>query len=633
MTAGEEPSTIRARDGEPVRPAQVAPPEEYLAYDLGADLTLLRRLLPYVRRHAGLFSAALGLIPLSAGASLVQPLLLKGAIDAAIVDESRSALMTVVWLFLLAISVEFVARFAQVYAMQLGGQRILAELREETFDRVQRLHIAFFDRTPVGKVVTRVTNDIDSLGELFASGAVMAVADILMLLGIVAFMLALDWRLSLVAFAALPPLAIVVNVVRRYAREAFRNIRTRIAQLNAYLAEQVQGIAVVQAFGHEAECQLEYAQINAGYRDANHRAIRYDAFLYSVVESVSAATVAILLYFGAVRVGMLPEGTQSAAYVGTVVAFYEYIQRFFVPIRDLAQKYTIIQSALAAAERIFGIHDLEELDAPRLEDPPTAPTEDDDVVLALRGVTFAYRPGTPVLKDVTLEARRGETIALVGATGAGKTTVTSLLLRLYDVQEGHVVVGGHDVRELDRRALRERFAVVNQDVFLFAGTVLENITGGEATPDEARVVDALDRVGALELVERRGGLGARVEERGSNYSAGERQLLAFARALYLDRDILILDEATARIDSETEARLQRAILEVLRGRTALVIAHRLSTIRHADRILVFHKGRVVEEGDHRSLIEDGGIYARLVRLQFAGEEDAPGAAEASATYR
>lgn len=602
--------------------AQLAPPEEEAHAPVGADLGMLARLFPFIaRRDAFLFIVSLAVLtPLASGAALFQPLLIKGAIDAALVTVSQSSLTQVVWLFLLTIAIELAARFGQVYFLQLAGQRTLARLRSATFEKLQRLHIAYFDRTPVGRVVTRVTNDVDSLGELFASGAIMAVADILMLVGIVGFMLYLDWRLALVAFCALPPLALVVNIFRRLARDAFRAIRTRIAQLNAYLAEQVQGAAVIQAFGREAECQREYESINAAYREANHRAIRYDALLYSVVESVSAVTVALVLWYAAVRVAGLPEQA-SAAWVGTVVAFYEYIQRFFVPIRDLAQKYTIVQSSLAAAERIFEVLDLDEYDAPDDVTPNLSPARDPDAVLAFEDVRFGYREGQDVLRGIDFAAHRGEKIAIVGATGAGKTTVTALLLRLHDVGSGRVLVDGQDVRALSRDALRSRFGLVSQDVFLFAGSVLHTVTAGDPEPDVTRAEACLRQVGAWDRVmAREGGLEARVDERGQNFSAGERQLLAFARALYLDREILILDEATASIDSETEGRLQLAIERLLAGRTAIIIAHRLSTIRAADRILVFHKGRIVEDGDHDALLAQNGVYARLVRLQFAEAE-------------
>ncbi len=612
-----------------VRPAKLAPPEE-APRSQDTDLGMLRRLVPYARPHALLFGLAFGLMPVAMVASLVQPILIRDAIDSALVTRSTDALSMTVWLFLVAITVEFVARFGQVYWMQLAGQRALAQLRMDTFAKVQRLHVRFFDRTPVGRVVTRMTNDVDSLGEVFASGAVMAAADVLMLGGIVLFMLWLDWRLSLVAFCALPPLALVVNLFRRFAREAFRAIRAKIALLNAYLAEQVQGISVVQAFGREAECGAEYASINADHRDANHRSILFDALLYSVVESVATVTVALVLWYAAIRFAGLP-AEETTAWVGTVVAFYEYIRRFFVPIRDLSQKYTIVQSSLAAAERIFGLLDRDEIDAPNGVEHPPAPAVDEDVVLAFRDVTFGYREGTPVLKGVSLTARRGEKIAIVGATGAGKTTVTALLLRLHDVWEGSVLVDGEDVRALPVGDLRRRFGVVSQDIFLFAGTVLDNVAIGDPSPDRARAERCLRQVGAWDLVERReGGLDGRVDERGANWSAGERQLLAFARALYVDRPILILDEATASIDSETEARLQQAIERVLAERTSIIIAHRLSTIREADRILVFHKGQIVERGTHDELIRLGGVYARLHSLQFDEPEGADGPAEAAA---
>jgi ATP-binding cassette subfamily B protein len=581
------------------------------------DWRLLKRMYPWVRPHALLLGGALLLMPVASLVSLAQPYLIKLAIDATLVERSAAALREVVVLFVAALLAEFVTRFGQTYLMQLAGQRTMAGLRRATFRHVQRLRVGYFDRTPVGRVVTRVTNDVDSLSEFFASGAVTAIADVVTLVGIVAFMLYLDWQLSLVAFAALPPLAVLVNLFRRFAREAFRDIRARIAQLNAYLAEQVQGVAVVQAFGREERCAREYEQINAGYRDANYRAIKYDALLYSVVESISVASVAVILWYASTEAGLVGDPDAAAAYIGTVVAFYEYIQRFFIPIRDLATKYTIIQQSLAAAERIFGLLDVDEIDAQAAAEPRPAQPAGEAPALSFDAVTFGYRPGHPVLEDVTLDVRQGEMVAIVGATGSGKTTLTSLLLRLYELETGTIRLGGVDVRSLDRHDLRRRFAVVPQDVFLFSGTVLENVALGAdsaSSADAERARDVLQRAGAWELLERRGGLDARVDERGQNFSAGERQLLALARALYTDPPFLMLDEATANIDSETEARLQLAVSEVVRGRTSLVIAHRLSTIRNADRIVVLHRGRVVEEGTHDALLASHGVYARLHRL-------------------
>lgn len=591
------------------------------------DRELARRLWPFLRPHLRWLVVALVAMPAAAAASLYQPLLLKRAIDATLVERSTDALWTVVALFAGTVVVETAFRFAQSWAMQLAGQRAMADLRRAVFAHVQRLPIRYFDRTPSGRIVTRATNDVDGLSELFASGAVTAIADVVTLAGIVVFMLALDWELSLVTFVALPPLAFLVDLFRRRARLAFRDIRARIAQLNAYLAEQVQGIAVVQALAREALCAAEYRAINDAYRRANLRSIRYDALLYSVVEAIATATVAMLLWYASVRAGWLPEDG-SKLWVGTVVAFYEYIQRFFVPVRDLSTKFTVIQSSLASAERIFGLLDEPTADEPDADEPDADgrgadgrdAADPDDVAVRFDHVTFGYLPGHPVLRDVDFAVRRGETVALVGATGAGKTTVTSLLLRLYEIDEGGIRLHGRDVRGIPGEALRRRFAVVPQDVFLFAGTVLENVALEDA-PDRDRAEQALARVGALPHLEGRGGLDARVEERGVNFSAGERQLLAFARALYRDPDVLILDEATANVDSETEAELQEAVLALTRGRTSLVIAHRLSTVRHADRILVFHHGRLVEQGTHDALVAAGGVYARLVALQFAAERE------------
>lgn len=601
------------------RQAGVRPPADVATDERTYDLALLRRLLPFARESTWLFVVAGVLVPLSSLSSLIQPLLLRSAIDAALVDRSRAALLSVVGMYAVAIAVEFVAKFAQMYTVQLGGQRTIAELRRATYRRVERLPLSYFDKTPVGRIVTRVTNDADAIGELFASGAILGIADVFMLFGIVGFMLYLDPMLTVVAFLAVPPLLIAVRWIRVRARDAFREIRGNIAQLNAYLSEQVQGIATVQAFGREAECLREYEDINAAHRDANFRAIRYDALLYSVVESIASVTIAVLLWFGAVRVGMIDE-VRSAAYVGTIVAFYEYVQRFFVPIRDLSQKYTILQSSLAAAERVFLLLDIDENDASARVDETRRPTLDGGAAIELDHVTFGYRADRPVLRDVSLAIARGEKIAVVGPTGSGKTTLTALALHLYAPQSGAVRIFGDDVRELSAAAVRSLFSVVSQDVFMFAGTVLENVSVFASSPDRARAEKALRDVGAWDNMALRGGLDAEVRERGSNFSAGERQLIAFARALYLDRPIFVLDEATANVDSETEAKLQRAVDVVMADRTALIIAHRLSTIRKADRIVVLRKGEVAEIGTHDELVAAGGLYARLHALQFLEAE-------------
>jgi ATP-binding cassette, subfamily B, multidrug efflux pump len=583
------------------------------------DLSLVRRLWPFLKPHALLLTLSILLIPLTTAASLYQPYLVKETVDAVLLSPTHRSWSQLVGLYAIAVLVQFVGFFGQTYLVQLAGQRSMVQLRRAVFDHALKLRVRFYDRTAVGRVQTRVTNDIDALGEAFSSGAVMAIADIVLILGVVGFMISIDLQLSLVAFATLPPLMLAIDLIRRGARRAFRDIRARIAQLNGYLAEQVQGVQVVQAFGREAACAEEYSFINDAHRNANLRAIRYDAAMYSVVEAVSVTAVALVLLYAVYRLGGLPEGTHAVTYVGTVVAFQQYIQLFFMPIRDFSTKYTIVQSSLAAAERVFGL-----LDQPEVEDadPPAPKTiaRDQARTLAFEDVSFGYREGERVLHDLTFTMRPGETIAVVGPTGAGKSSIISLLLRLYDIDAGAIRVGDVDIRELRRHELRGLISVVPQDVFLFAGTVAVNIAQKHA-PDLAKVEDVLRRVGALDaILSREGGLSARVEERGSNFSAGERQLLAFARALYRDAPLLVLDEATAHIDSETEARLEAAVRELVRGRTSLVIAHRLSTVRRANRILVLHKGRIVEQGTHEELIALGRMYARLYRLQLQQQE-------------
>ncbi|HEX2676397.1 MAG TPA: ABC transporter ATP-binding protein [Polyangiales bacterium] len=588
------------------------------------DLGLLKSLLPYLRPQWVLLGASLMLVPISTFGTLLQPYLLKHTVDAVLVQHDEALWRRMVMFYGFAVLTEFLAGFAESYCMQLAGQRSMADLRREVFRHAQRMRIRYYDKTPVGRVLTRVTNDVDSLSELFSSGAVMAVADLLTLLGIIVFMLYLDYRLSLITFLALPPLWLAIEVIRKRAREAFRDIRARIAELNAYLSEQVQGILVVQAYGRQAASAAEYRAINDDYRVANYRAIRLDALLFSIVESVSMCCVALVLFYASVRAGVIEGNAKQAAYIGTVVAFYQYIQQFFVPIRDLSTKYTIIQSALAAAERVFGFlsnQDVEQNENGHARGPAPDATQ---ATIEFAHVDFSYRgDGDKVLSDVSFKVEAGEHVALVGATGAGKTTTVSLMLRLYEYDSGEIRVAGRDVRSYSRPELRRAFSVVPQDVFLFAGTVAQNVAFSPTDVDEARVRDVLRRVGALDLVERRAeGIHARVEERGGNFSAGERQLLAFARALYRDAPFMILDEATANIDSETEARLQAAVSELMRGRTAVVIAHRLSTIQKADRIVVFHHGQIVEQGTHQQLLDLGQVYAHLHRLQFGDTQEA-----------
>jgi ATP-binding cassette subfamily B protein len=579
------------------------------------DTRLIKRLWPYVKPHGKWLFASLATLVVLAAVNLVRPMLMGDVVKQADHRDGAGLLRDGALLAGLLILVQTLT-FAQTYMMQLAGARAMSDLRAEVFLFLQRLQLRYFDRTPVGRLVTRATNDVDAILEAFASGVLNAVGDLIALGGIVVIMVALDWRLSLIAFAALPVVGLIVNFVRKRSREAYRDIRTKTARLNAFLNEQVAGIAVVQAFAREAEVAHEFDEINESYRDANKRSIYYEAILDAAIEMVSTLCVAsILFYAGFDRIGDHP------ITFGLVVTFTQYVKQFFEPVSLLASRYTLLQSAMAGAERIFSLLDVKETDPEPLARERCAPDGEPDEAIALEHVTFEYKTDLPVLKDVTLHVKRGEKVALVGATGAGKTTVASVVLRLYEPKAGVVRVLGKDVRQYDRHSLREQFSVVPQDVFLFSGTVLSNVAMSDPSPDPAKARRALERVGAWELFDRRGGLEAIVQERGANFSAGERQLLAFARAVYRDAPLLVLDEATASIDSDTEARLQQALDVVMEGRTAIVIAHRLSTIRAVDRIVVFHKGKIVEAGRHEELMAKGGVYARLYRLQFAKEKE------------
>jgi ATP-binding cassette subfamily B protein len=579
------------------------------------DARLLGRLWPFVRPHASQLYLSLALLLVTAALSLVRPLIMKSIIDAGAIAKDQSKMLEGSYLLLGVVAVEQTLTFFQIYSMQLAGARSMADLRAHVFRFLHGLRLGFFDRQPIGRLVTRVTNDVDAISELFASGALNAVGDLVRLVGIVAMMLLLDWRLSLIAFAALPPVALFVNRIRHGSRKAYRDIRTKTARLNAFLNEQVSGMAVVQAFGREKAAAAEFDETNLAYRNANFRSIKFEASLDAAIEMVTMVCVALVLIAAGMR----------ASSVGTIAAFIAYIRQFFEPISSLSQRYTLVQSAMTGAERVFELLETNEIDAPQpmrtaSEEMRAAPRA--DLSFELDHVDFEYKEGVQVLHQVSLVARRGEKIAIVGATGSGKTTIASLLLRLYEATSGAVRVLGRDVRSYTRSELRQNFAVVPQDVYLFPGTIASNVAVGDLAPDRGRVEAALDHVSGLDLFARReGGLDAKVEERGANFSAGERQLIAFARALYKNPPILILDEATASVDSDTESRLQRALAALMEGRTALIIAHRLSTIRAVDRIIVLSKGRVVEEGRHDELLARNGLYARLYRLKSAQDAE------------
>lgn len=578
------------------------------AYDLKLIKRLWRFILPYKR----LFWFSMLLLPLQQLFGLAQPYIMKEAIDDYIAGGDLWGLQGMALLFLVALIGEVIVFYFHYYMTMLVAQGCLADLRVAIFSYVQKLPTSYFDRNPVGRLVTRMTTDVDVLQEMFAAGVMTLISDFIMLAWIVVIMFYLHVALALVSLALIPFMLLAINFFRIKARQTYRLIRERIARINAYLGEAIMGMAVIQLFGREQKSYREFDQLNSAHRDALQLSNIYEAALYSMVEAAGSVSVGLLLWYGG---GEVLHGVIG---IGTLVAFKEYIHRFFVPLRDFSQKYAVMQSAMSSAERIFHL-----LDTPVTIASPAKPVIPRPFrgEIAFEDVWFSYKEGEPVLKGVSLRVEPGEKVAVVGATGSGKTTTIKLLSRFYDIQRGSVKVSGVDVRDWDLQALRRHIGVVLQDVFLFSGNIRANLClGDETVPQErieraARYANAAGFIGHLPDT-----FNAQVRERGSNFSAGQRQLLALARVLVFQPEILVLDEATSSVDTETELLIQDALEKIMRGRTCLVIAHRLSTIRNADRIIVLHRGEVREVGSHAQLLQQRGIYYRLYQLQHAQEE-------------
>jgi ATP-binding cassette subfamily B multidrug efflux pump len=574
------------------------------------DARLMRRLLAYLRPYWRQVLVALAAIVVGGVASLAQPYLMKVAIDRYVAVRRLDGLNDLAMLYLVVLAAAFGAEYLQTWTMQLTGQRIMFDLRMSIYAHLQRLDLAFYDRNPVGRLMTRVTSDVDVLNDLFTSGVVTVFGDVFALVGIMATMLWLNWRLALVAFAVLPLVVLVTQWFRRNVRDSYRVVRGWIARINAFLQENITGMTTVQLFRREPLNFARFDEIDRKHRDANVDSIFFYAVFYPAIEAISALASALIIWYGGASV---LSGTLT---LGALVAFLQYVQRFFRPISDMSEKFNVMQAAMASSERIFKL-----LDEPVAIESPRQPERRPASAgghIAFENVWFAYSGENWVLRDVSFEVRPGQRVGIVGATGSGKTTLINLLLRFYDVQKGRITVDGVDIRRLDLQQLRSLFSLVLQDVHLFTGTIADNIRLGDASIDDERVRRAAEAVHAGAFINRMpAGYASPVAERGATLSVGQKQLLSFARALAFDPRVLILDEATSSVDTETELIIRDALRVLMAGRTTIAIAHRLSTIQDMDQILVLHKGTLREQGTHQDLLAQRGIYFKLFELQYA----------------
>jgi len=589
---------------------------EYLHEDeaLGKayDHRLMKRLLKYLRPYRWHVAGAVAILSVNSGLQLLGPYLIKLAIDGPIANGDIGGLGIYALLYLGMLAVIFFTRYAESILTQWIGQRTVYDLRLQVHKHLLGRDLRFYDKNPVGRLLTRVTSDVNVLNELFSSGVIMAIGDMFMVVGIVGVMLWIDWKLALVSFAVVPLLAWASIVFRHRARTAYRDVRAKVAKLSAFLQEHITGVSVAQSFGQEEAVFQRHQTINAGLRDANFRTILYYAIFFPVVEVIGALSLALIIGYGGGQV------MAGALTFGVLVAFIQYAEKFYAPIRDLSEKYNILQGAMASSERIFNLLDTGH-DVPR----PRKQLEVESVKgkVEFDHVWFAYKDEEWVLEDICLEVNAGEKIAVVGATGAGKTSIISLINRLYEFQQGSILIDDVDIREWDPRRLRENIGLVLQDVFLFSGTIAQNIRLGNPKITDETIHQAAREVGADTFIERLPDkYGQVIGERGVGLSFGEKQLLSFARTLAFDPPILILDEATSSVDTHIELLIQKALNRLLVGRTSIVIAHRLSTIRTVDRIIVMHKGKIREAGTHQELLRQKGIYYRLYLLQYKDQE-------------
>ncbi|MCK6605895.1 MAG: ABC transporter ATP-binding protein [Ignavibacteriaceae bacterium] len=576
------------------------------------DSRLMKRLLGFVKPYKKYVFLAIFLNIVVAALGPFRPYLTKIAIDDYIFKQDFDGLFLITALLFGSLVFQSMIQYVLTYATQFLGQKTILDLRKKLFEHTQKLAVSFYDKTPIGRTVTRVTNDVESLNELFSSGIIMVFSDIFIILWILGFMFFIDWRLSLVTLSVLPLLIYGTFLFRKKVRETYRDVRLYLARLNSYMQEHVTGMHIVQLFGKEKEELKSFAKINGDHRDSNVRSIFYYAIFFPAVELISALAVALIVWYGGGEV------IQSSISLGVLFAFIQYTEMFFRPIRDLSDKYNIMQTAMASSERIFKLLD----DDTFIKNPDNpVPLNQVQGKVEFKDVSFSYNQEDYVLKNISFSINPGETVAIVGATGAGKTSIINILTRFYDIQKGTIKLDGHDIRQLDKRELRKKIAVVLQDVFLFFGTIRSNIGMNNPEITEEKIIESAKFVGADRFIQE---LPLKydepVKERGATLSVGQKQLISFARALSHNPQILILDEATSSVDTETEKMIQDAIEKLLKGRTAIVIAHRLSTIQKADKILVMHKGEIKESGTHQELLQQRGLYYRLYQLQYKDQE-------------